>query len=71
VNAQVSGIFYPLLKNLLYAAVFVIAGLFVNSNLKNDMFMLFLWGPVWVALYLAFSRYVLKDEWNILRNREA
>jgi putative peptidoglycan lipid II flippase len=71
VNAQVSGIFYPLLKNLLYAAVFVIAGLFVNSSFGNDMFMLFLWGPVWVALYLAFSRYVLKDEWNILRNREA
>jgi putative peptidoglycan lipid II flippase len=71
VNAQVSSIFYPLLKNLLFAAVFVIAGLFVNNTLKSDMHMLFLWAPAWAALYLLFSRYVLKDEWNIVRNREA
>ena len=71
VNAQVSSIFYPLLKNLLFAAVFVIAGLVVNNSLKSDMIMIFLWGPVWASLYLVLSRYVLKDEWNILRNREA
>jgi putative peptidoglycan lipid II flippase len=70
-NAQVRSILYPLLKNLVFASVFVIAGLFVNNSLKSDMLMIFLWAPAWAALYLGISRYVLKDEWNILRTREA
>ena len=69
-HAEVSGISWPLIKNLILAAVFVIAGLFVNNIIRNDMYELFLWGPVWVSLYLAVSRLVLKDEWDILWSRE-
>jgi putative peptidoglycan lipid II flippase len=71
VNAQISSMLYPLIKNLMYAAVFIIVGLFVNNSITSDMHKLFLWSPVWASLYLVFSRYILKDEWNILRSREA
>ncbi len=69
-HAEVSGIFYPLIKNLMFAAVFVFAGMFVNNIIGNDMYILFLWSPAWVSLYLGVSRYVLKDEWDILWSRE-
>lgn len=71
VNTHVSDIFYPLIKSLLLAAVFIIAGLFVNNSLRNDMLILFLWGPIWASLYLVVSRYILRKEWNILRSKEA
>jgi hypothetical protein len=70
-HARIGGIFYPLTKNVIFAAIFVIAGMFVNNIIRNDMYELFLWGPAWVSLYLGISRFVLKDEWNILRSREA
>ena len=63
-------IFYPLIKNLVLAISFIIVGVFINSHLKKDIFILFLWCPIWVSLYLAVSRYTLKEEWGILINKK-
>lgn len=71
VGTEAGSVLSPLIKNLLLAAGFIVAGLFVNSSLRSDMHIIFLWGPVWTLVYLAVSRWILEDEWNILRSREA
>lgn len=60
-----------IIRNSMLAAGLIIMGLFVNSILKEDLFIIFLWYPIWVFLYMIVSRYILKDEWNILGAREA
>ncbi|MBI5893808.1 MAG: polysaccharide biosynthesis C-terminal domain-containing protein [Deltaproteobacteria bacterium] len=62
-------IFYSIIKNLTLAVPFIAIGLFVNSNTKSDIVILFLWCPIWTSLYWTASRYILKEEWDILKRK--
>lgn len=64
-------IFYSIIKNLILALLFITMGLFVNSNIKNNVVILFFWCPTWIFIYWIASRYALKEEWNILKRKGA
>ena len=67
-----SGIlFSSLFKSVTLAILFTTAGLSISHQLDGRIPALSVWLAAWVSLYYAASRYVLKEEWNIVRNREA
>ena len=70
INTTFGKTFRPLIKNSIFAAVFISIGLFINWNIKKDIFILMFWVPIWTVIYFLTFRYILKEEWGILINRE-
>ncbi len=69
INTAFSEIIKTLIKNVVLATAFSFAGFFVARNIDGNVMVLFLLGPIWLSIYMAASKYVLPEEWNILRNR--
>jgi len=63
------GGFQLLVKNMLLATSLISIGLFVKTGIGSNIAILFLWGPVWMSVYLISSRYILKEEWEVVRGR--
>lgn len=70
IDTKHGDIFLSVMRNLMLAIVLIIVGLIINSVLKKGLFIIFLWCPVWLFLYIVIARYILREEWNILRARE-
>lgn len=69
-HTSLGELIYPPMRGLILAGVFVIIGLVGTSSLQKEISILFLWGPIWLSLYLVASRYVLDEEWKILMSKE-